>query len=123
MINNMIWKILYWIIWIWQAPQNIIGFLASLRLRSRIKIGPAGFKYIYSPGLWFPIVVLGEYIFIKEPGLCRYGYGRSILSMILGPLFLFLVSIPGFIIVLTGNELWYMYFYANRWSMKLGGLI
>jgi len=116
------WKIIYWIIWIWQLPQNLLGLIASLRIRKKMKIGPAGFKYFLTPGIWLPVIVLGEYIFVKEPGLCRYGYGRSILSLILGPLFLLLVSLPGLIIVLSGNEIWYMCFYANRWSMKLGGL-
>ena len=117
------WIIIYWLIWIWQLPQNILGVILKLCTKGSQKIGPAGFKYIYSPGFVFPVIVLGEYIFVKDPGLCKYGYGRSILSMIMGPLFLPLVSIPSFFIVLTGNELWYMYFYANRWSMKLGGVI
>lgn len=115
----MIARIIYLLFWIWQLPQNILGFL--LVREERQHIGPAGFKYHYVPKWWIPCVCLGEYLFVSTPGLTRFAYGRGVLSVIFGPLYLFVIAIPSFLVLVIGrNEYYYLGFYATRWAMKLG---
>ena len=112
------WRLLYLIVWIWQGPQNCLGWILS-KGEKRSHIGPAGFKY-HLTTWWIPCVVLGRYIFIKESGFIRYGYGKSTISVILGPFFLILVSIPSFLLLVCSNEFYYFSYWATKWSLRIG---
>ena len=113
----ILWRLLYGLIWIWQGPQNCLGWILS-RGEREPHIGPAGFKF-YLTGWWIPCVVLGQYVFVKEPGLTRFGYGKSTLSIIFGPLFLLIVSIPSFLLMICG-QYYYLLYWATKWSLRVG---
>ena len=109
--------IIYVLFWVWQLPQNVLGWLLSARHRNR-HIGPAGFKYIHSDG-WIPCMCLGEYLFIGPSSLVRFAYGRGVLSVIFGPLYLPFISLPAIFVSLFGRY-YYMAHYSTRWALKIG---
>ena len=104
--------------WIWQFPQTLLGWLFSRPFKTQ-HIGPAGFKFVLvrSPG--FPVVCLGEYLFIGNPSLTRFCFGRGILSRQLGPLFIPLISLPSIALLLLGKN-WFMSYWGTIKSMKNG---
>lgn len=113
------------LLWIWQAPQNIVGLV---------------FRIIYGPvnGLFrgVPIIVydgfpggisLGRTIIVRRCDFdsLKHEYGHTVQSRYLGPLYLFIVGIP--------SLLWaawyrkhkrgsYYAFYTEKWADKLGGV-
>ena len=114
----MMYRILYIIVCIWQFPQILFGFILA-RFYTR-HIGPAGFKFVNLRSSWIPGFSLGEYLFIGNPRLTRFMYGRGVLSRIFGPLFFPIITLPTFLVGLTGSEFYFFQLYATRWSMKLG---
>jgi hypothetical protein len=105
--------------WIWQFPQTLLGWVLSKFFKESTHIGPAGFKYVIvrSPG--FPVMCLGEYLFIGNTSLTRFCFGRGVLSRKLGPLFLPLISLPSITLLLLGKN-WFMCYWGTKESMKNG---
>ena len=113
-----VYIILYVVIgWIWQFPQTLIGWLVSRFFKDR-HIGPAGFNYVLVRSQYFPVICLGEYLFIGKTNLTRFCYGRGILSRRFGPLFLPIISFPSLILFLVGVD-WYMNFWGTIESLRI----
>jgi hypothetical protein len=115
----ILYYLLYGILWIWQLPQNISGFLLALFFRQQ-HIGPAGFKFIqvkYVPGF-----CLGEYLFIGSTEVTRFIYGRGLLSRILGPFFLPLITLPTILVIILGNDFLFLNLYATKWSFYVNNI-
>ena len=112
----MLWKILYGVVWIWQFPQNIIGWFMALGKTRHV--GPAGFKFVGvgKEGIGF---CLGEYLFTGG-GITRFIYGRGILSRKFGPLYLPLIPLPTLLLIMFGGESLVMNFPPTKWAMKYG---
>ena len=112
-------KVLYLIVaLIWQFPQTIFGFCLS-KFFDKPHIGPGGFKYVLVRSEIIPCIVLGEYVFIGNTELVRFGYGRGTLSRQFGPLFLPLISLPSIALLMLGKN-WYLGFYGTRKSIEYG---
>lgn len=116
------------IFFIWELPQNIIGFFVFLifKMQKRISKGEF-FKY----RLFFQNnkygVSLGFFIFYyNASGIKSHEYGHTIQSRILGPLYLILVGLPSVIRAnyynhhpeLTTQQ--YMGKYPENWATNLG---
>ena len=129
--------------WLWQLPQNLIGFL--LTRKHEYKSG----RYI--DGRWVDVyyksffrsgVSLGDYIILDywycgkacSTQAVAHEYGHSKQSLILGWFYLLLVGLPSII----GNawdrlfhkkwssdqrEKWYYSRYPESWADKLGGVV
>lgn len=117
------------LLWIWQAPQNLVGLV---------------FRLIYGwPNALFrgvPVVVsnrfpggisLGRTIVVKrpyfsDPDTWGHEYGHTRQSLYLGPLYLFVVGIPSLLWAWywTPNRgVSYYSFYTEKWADKLGGVV
>lgn len=115
------------LLWLWQAPQNILGFLVKVFTKAR-KVGNH-YEYDIDCGS----VSLGRYIFLcpshcdDETVLCHEcGHQRQ--SEMLGWLYLFVIGIPS--LVWAGCFEWYRRkykvsyydFYTEKWADRLGGV-
>lgn len=115
--------IIYALVWIWQAPQNILGWLFTLG-KKPAHILPAGVKLYRIDTLW-PILVLGNYIIVSDkvlgiPGWIRHCFGHFLQSFRLGPLYLLVISIPSVFWFITCPKVeYYMEFYTEKWANKL----
>lgn len=125
------------LLWIWQAPQNIVGLALRLWYRGRVAVvllydhHCGGVSYRVVPdlpggGISLASTVMVRYWFIDAPELYAHEYGHVKQSRILGPLYLFVIGIP--------SLLWacwyrkhkrgsYYAFYTEKWADRLGGVI
>lgn len=132
--------------WVWQLPQNLLGFLLSRNYNYKstryIDIdGKDKGVYVYFKPFFCSGVNLGDYI-ILDYWYCGKGctqqvfaheYGHSRQSLILGWFYLPLVGLPS----IVGNvwdrlfhknwakeqrEKWYYSRYPENWADKLGGV-
>lgn len=116
---DFIFTILYILIgWVWQFPQTLLGWIFS-KFSPPSHIGPAGFKFILVRSKNFPVVCLGEYLFVGNTSLTRFVFGRGLLSRKFGPLFLPLISLPSIALLMLGKN-WFMWYWGTKESIKYG---
>lgn len=95
------------LLWIWQMPQNIIGFILS---RTGVKFPDTdGTAFYYRKHFFRSAVSLGDYIIVDVCYLgkrksvmyrtVRHEHGHQLQSKMLGPLYLLVIGIPS----LCGN--------------------
>lgn len=117
------------LLWIWQAPQNVVGLVFRLIYgcpNARFRGVPVVVSERFPGG-----ISLGRTIVVKIPypdnfDTLRHEYGHTRQSLYLGPLYLFVIGIP--------SLLWacwyrkhkrgsYYAFYTEKWADRLGGVI
>lgn len=124
------------ILWLWQMPQNLIGLVFSwLSSPQRHTINLHKHKWTEAVlnytdwmerGGYAYGVSLGKYIFLYKPKdnmtSERHEYGHSMQSLILGPLYLFVIGIPSLIHAAfwKPGKKGYYDFYTEKWADKLG---
>ena len=89
---KFIWEV---ILYIWQLPQNLIGLFLRLFYPKAQKMEIADVKVLYDYS--FPGgISLGRTIFVgtQDRFTSMHEHGHQIQSMILGPLYLFVIGIP-----------------------------
>ena len=130
-----IWEVL---LYCWQLPQNLLGLLL-LAIYGRVV--PINFRgdgwrsHLPSSMLYFIDgfpggISLGRYILVSgrsftDSKVWYHERGHSIQSMILGPLYLFVVGLPSLLWAdwwNPGRNVSYYWFYTERWADKLGGV-
>lgn len=128
-------KLLNVVFWIWELPQNLIGFLMRVFLGSMIT---SSLKYknakVFYMSMPHGAVSLGRYIFMfgdywkGDQATIQHEYGHTIQSRILGPLYLLVIGLPSIIWAGLFDD-WrrkhnksYYWFYPEAWANKLGGL-
>lgn len=113
------------LLWIWQLPQNIIGFIITRFSTSSTVYDIAGrkFRVWFVPYLFRCGVSLGEYIIFDEKAYRRYDgtpmlakivnheAGHTLQSRMLGPLYLIAVGLPSMLL----NNVWDRLLH-RRWS-------
>lgn len=116
------------LLWIWQAPQNIVGLVFHL-IYGRTMARYRGINVVVSER--FPGgISLGDTIFVKRPYLAdpdtwNHEYGHTRQSLYLGPFYLFVVGIPSLLWAwywTPGRGVSYYSFYTEKWADKLGGV-
>ncbi len=126
------------ILYIWQLPQNLLGLLL-LAIYGRVipidfrgdgwrsRLPSSMFYFIEgSPGG----ISLGRYILVSgrnftDSKVWYHERGHSIQSMILGPLYLFVVGLPSLLWAAWWNpkrSMDYYWFYTESLADKLGGV-
>ena len=123
---KQVWQIL---LWIWQAPQNVVGLVFRL-IYGWAAILFRGVDVVVSSR--FPGgISLGRTIVVKRPYLANtdtwnHEYGHTRQSLYLGPFYLLIVGIPS----LLWAAYWtpdrgvsYYSFYTEKWADKLGGVV
>ena len=108
------------LLYIWQLPQNIIGYALSRRVR-RIVLGDGSSFYLWSgPGS----VSLGEYIILSSPGALGHELGHRTQSRLLGPLYLLVIGLPSLLWCVLHTytplrRLDYYGFYTEAWAERI----
>lgn len=133
------------LLWIWQLPQNIVGFIITrfafficTYMYARDKAVKIYFMPFFNSG-----VSLGNYIILDNAHLyiseCEldivigHEYGHQKQSVYLGPLYLIVIGIPSIIRNVydrfihknksySYREKWYYTGYPENWADKLGGI-
>lgn len=124
------------ILWIWQLPQNILGYLLiKITKAHAVKVGK---ETLYLTSLFNSGICLGDYIIIDEYTYdwisefslldkLNHELGHQKQSRILGWLYLFIVGIPSitrniYARLKNKNSDWYYSGYPENWADKLGGV-
>lgn len=106
---------LKFLLWIWQLPQNLVGWIYLKTLKQVYKrtwessdLGRIGYYDVFRNGS----VSLGNYIFIawSRPETIRHEYGHQRQSRYLGPLYLLLIGLPSFC------GYWWDVWFHETWS-------
>lgn len=117
------------LLWIWQAPQNIVGLVFRL-IYGWTAILFRGVDVVVSSR--FPGgISLGRTIVVKRPYLANtdtwnHEYGHTRQSLYLGPFYLFVVGIPSLLWAwywTPARGVSYYSFYTEKWADKLGGVV
>ena len=117
------------LLWIWQAPQNIVGLVFRL-IYGWTAILFRGVDVVVSSRFTGGIS-LGRTIVVKRPYLANtdtwnHEYGHTRQSLYLGPFYLFVVGIPSLLWAWYWNPsrgVSYYSFYTEKWADKLGGVV
>lgn len=129
--------LLYVLLWLWQLPQNLLGFILSVNIRDN-----GGQRYVYCLKIKgkmrevrfvhfkaFPGgITLGEYIVIGgiwDESDVRHEYGHVRQSRMLGWLYLMVIGIPSLWHACWHDKLWaknkeYSHFWTEKWAENLG---
>lgn len=123
------------ILYLWQFPQNFIGWLiiqTQKPKKSTIKIGELELKVYFVPRLFHSAVSLGNYlIFDKRTCLSNnsflHEYGHQKQSKMLGWLYLPVIGLPSLCIniysrIFEKTAVWYYSKFPENWADKLGGV-
>lgn len=121
----------FFIDWVWQLPQNLLGLCYSKLTDAAIylyksKLPRTMFYNNVLPGS----VSLGNYIFLsdyqsKSKTVRAHEEGHSIQSLILGPLYLIIIGLPSIIwatlysTIPYFNKYNYYDFYTEKWANTL----
>lgn len=113
-------------LWIWQLPQNLIGLVLRLiYCRTLVRINHGIFKarnFPYGISLGNTIIVRSD----MSVTVIRHELGHRRQSEILGPLYFFVIGIPGFLWAcinkIFGLRNVYYRFYTEAWADKLAGI-
>lgn len=117
----------------WQFLSNLIGFILKLILNKRIvEVRSTNIANIYIVSGKFNGVSLGSYIFLNEKypdieTVIKHELGHTRQSMMLGPLYLFVVGIPSASMNLMTRWGWlkpenYYKRWPENWADRLGGV-
>lgn len=125
------------LLYVWQLPQNIAGFLISRKAVARNSLIPLSFKVrvYWVKGFFGSAVSLGQYIIIDEMFLNteegiqteKHEYGHSRQSMMLGWLYLPVVGMPSLVRNIYArlrhkDGKWYYKGFPENWADRLGGV-
>ena len=126
-VLNVILKVL---LFIWQMPQEFVGFymLVFYFGRQRInKMIPFESSMVFRIDRLKGGLSLSRFIYVDmlNYDLIRHEYGHSKQSMILGPLYLLVIGLPSLVWAWLYKDSWkksYYWFYTERWADYLGGV-
>jgi hypothetical protein len=124
------------LLYIWQLPQNLLGLLAVLFTGVTIPIDIRGKRvswpstFIYLSEKMKGGISLGQYVVLEpkcfnDEKSWNHERGHHLQSMILGPLYLFIIGLPSLLWAAWWNPKRprsYYWFYTERWADKLGGV-
>lgn len=112
---------------LWCLFQNLIGYIFYKALNSRKRIlrsryGKVNVVYL-GKGYGY---CLGKWIFVNpnspDGNLLMHEYGHYLQSLILGPLYMFVIFVPSWIHYLIDPEAEdYHSFYTESWANRLSG--
>lgn len=117
---------------LWQLPQELLGFLYYMYLRNKGEIlGIHTFQgaVVIIKRTSCDSVTLGQHIFLSPRATgntIKHEYGHTRQSLILGPLYLLVIGIPSITWAATHRYVApnkpYSYFFTESWADKLGGV-
>lgn len=122
----------YFLLWIWQLPQNIIGLICTIKHSKKEKCDTNDGEVVtiyYHDSFWRSAVSLGNYIIAdklygKDTEMVNHEHGHQIQSRILGPFYLIIIGLPSLIGNLVHRIYRFQYYKQpwEAWADKLGGV-
>lgn len=122
----------YFLLWIWQLPQNIIGLICTIRHSKKEKCDTNDGEVVtiyYHDIFWRSAVSLGNYIIAdklygKDTEMVNHEHGHQIQSRIFGPFYLIIIGLPSLIGNLVHRIYRFQYYKQpwEAWADKLGGV-
>lgn len=123
------------LLWIWQLPQNLLGLIFGLFMKSKELVEDTGYCKVYKASNMGGGISLGWRAYISRYGALDYdciaheGIGHAKQSRYLGPFYLIVIGLSsliwawlyGTVIEYTHNG--YYKFWTERWADKLAGII
>jgi hypothetical protein len=124
----------FFIDWVWQLPQNILGLVYGIMIRNSIS-----YAVVMDSNPTYEVylketdggVTLGRYIFMYKrynnlSYVVLHELGHVKQSRMLGPLYLFVIGIPSILWAATHKLVApkkdYYWFYTESWANKLIGI-
>lgn len=133
--KQMFLKIL---LWLWQLPQNLIGFIYSRVAKSKSTFYFNNKKtVVYYCSCFKSGICLGQYIILdvlykrlssgKTLLTVQHEYGHSMQSKYLGCFYLLIIGLPSicrniYSRIFKKNSDWYYSSFPENWADKLGGI-
>ena len=121
-------KLMEVILYIWQLPQNLLGWLLMQMMSPGKTYLFHGAKVLLSARMWGGIS-LGRYIILSDqmdhPVHARHEWGHTRQSRMLGPLYLPVVGLPSLLWAIwwkPGRKVGYYAFYTEKWADRLAGI-
>lgn len=129
--TKVIGVILDIILWIWQLPQNIIGFILGLFFYDKVAIYSNRYATAYVSSFMSGGISLGSFVYVSlntakdKLSIKHECEGHVKQSLYLGPLYLLVIGIPSIIwaCIYTYTRHNYYWFYTERWANRLAGII
>ena len=124
-------KIVAFLLYLWQLPQNLVGLLLVLVLQPEGCFQVDTYRLYYASRMRGAIS-LGQYIILNEHYRDYNGntelheIGHHLQSLRLGPLYLLVIGLPSLVWALCwhgGGKMAYHDFYTEKWADKLGGVV
>lgn len=118
------------LLYAWQLPQNLVGLLLIAVLRPEDCYDFYGRRLCYATRMKYGIS-LGRYIIVNSVlrdyagNTERHELGHCRQSVMLGPLYLFVVGIPSILWAAwwkPDRGISYYSFYTEKWADRLGGV-
>ena len=116
------------ILYAWQLPQNLLGWLLTRVMSPGMAYRYHGTKIVCSRRMRGGIS-LGRYIILSErmdhPTCILHEWGHTRQSRMLGPLYLPVVGIPSLLWAIwwrPSRSVSYYSFYTERWADRLAGI-
>lgn len=109
------------VLFLWQLPQEILGFILSRGCRKEDRNGISYYLWNF-PGS----ISLGDFRILQDESVLYHEYGHSVQSRMLGPFYLIVIGLPSLIwcTLRTYTTLFhdkdYLSFYTERWAERLG---
>lgn len=117
------------LLWIWQAPQNVVGLVFRL-IYGWTAILFRGVDVVVSSrfpgGISLGRTIIVKLPYLDNPDTWNHEYGHTRQSLYLGPFYLFVVGIPSLLWAwywTPDRSVSYYAFYTEKWADRLGGVI
>jgi len=123
-------KVIEILLYLWQLPQNIVGFLFVLVLQPEGSFEFDGHALYYASRMRGGIS-LGRYIIVSDKFKDYNGrteqheIGHAFQSLYLGPLYLLVIGLPSLLWAAWWNRsmgVSYYSFYTEKWADRLGNV-
>lgn len=113
---------------IWQLPQNLIGVIMIPFIGKLTLLSSDGYNWCFKGTGMKGGISLGMFSFVSKnsatmPEVIAHEHkGHARQSLLLGPLYLFVIGIPSILHTFHRNCPCYYHFYTERWANNLAGL-
>lgn len=126
-MSDYLSEIKYWLLFIWQLPQNLIALIILPFLGKRKKIAFMSNAMTYECSKMNGGISLGSFIFLspscaKKDASIMHEYGHVKQSHYLGWLYLIVIGVPSLLNAIFNFTDCYYSWYTESWANKLAGL-
>lgn len=126
--KNVLWWIIFILLFIWQLPQALVAVVMLPFLGKKKLIADRHFDFGFEGEKMSGGISLGPFAFVspylaKNPeGVAHEVDGHTVDSKIFGPLYLFVIGIPSILNAMFTFTKCYYDFYTEKWANKHAGL-